>query len=100
MTRNTRFFAAFASVLAITCSAVSPEVVYDGGFGKGGSYTIRILIMNRGASQSGLIKELADAYTTDRIADGCDSFRIAWVKSDTICCIQHLKGGDSDAGIT
>ena len=56
----TRLFTVIASIFFITCSAVAPEAVYDGGFGKGNNDTIKLVIGNGGAGQSGLIEGVCD----------------------------------------
>ncbi|KAM5344058.1 hypothetical protein ACJ41O_012595 [Fusarium nematophilum] len=83
-----------------SCLAVEPTEVYSGGFDHKNNDTIKLRIGNGGAGQSGLIKELANAYIKKRVADGEKPFQVAWVKSDTYYSIQYLKTGDVDVGIT
>ncbi|PGH33269.1 ribosome biogenesis protein BMS1 [[Emmonsia] crescens] len=78
--------------------ALEPEQMYDGGFKKNG--TIALRIGNGGAGQSGLIRELANAFISRSVQDGATPFRIAWYKSDTTESINYLKTGDIDVAIT
>ncbi|KAL2679115.1 hypothetical protein Neosp_009876 [[Neocosmospora] mangrovei] len=89
-----------AALLFGSSVAVKPEDVYSGGFDFGKNDSIKLRIANGGAGQSGLIKELANAYIKDRVTDGEDPFQVAWIKSDTYYSIQYLKTGDADVGIT
>ncbi|KAI5459598.1 hypothetical protein BGZ63DRAFT_388350 [Mariannaea sp. PMI_226] len=89
-----RFLALAASLLAATCSAVSPDAVY------GTKGDLKLRIGNGGAGQSGLIGVLAEAYIKDRVADGAKPFKVGWYKSDTTFTIGYLKTGDIDVGIT
>ncbi|RSL42212.1 hypothetical protein CEP54_015562 [Fusarium duplospermum] len=89
-----------AALLLGSCVAVEPEAVYSGGFDHEKNDSIKLRIANGGAGQSGLIKELANAYIKDRVADGEKPFQVAWIKSDTYYSIQYLKTGDADIGIT
>ncbi|KAH7018969.1 hypothetical protein EDB80DRAFT_699555 [Ilyonectria destructans] len=98
-----KFFAVAASALALGCSAAKPEAVYDGGFGDkcASPCPIKLRIANGGAGQSGLIKELANAYIKYEVENGKeDPFQVAWYKSDTTYSIQYLKSGEVDVGIT
>ncbi|KAJ4244213.1 hypothetical protein NW762_014595 [Fusarium torreyae] len=88
------------SLLLSTCLAVQPAAVYGGGFDHEKNDTIKLRIANGGAGQSGLIKELANAYIKDRVSDGEKPFQVAWIKSDTYYSIQYLKTGDTDVAIT
>ncbi|EGU84468.1 hypothetical protein FOPG_15683 [Fusarium oxysporum f. sp. conglutinans race 2 54008] len=88
------------SLLVSNCFAVTPEAVYGGGFDHNKNDTIKLNIANGGAGQSGLIKELSNAYIKKRVADGEKPFQVAWIKSDTFYSIQYLKTGDADIGIT
>ncbi|KAF7557545.1 hypothetical protein G7Z17_g552 [Cylindrodendrum hubeiense] len=91
-----------ASAIAAGCAAVEPAAVYDGGLGDkcGSSCEIKLRIANGGAGQSGLVKELADAYIQYRVNDGEEPFKVAWYKSDTTYSILYLKSGEVDVGIT
>ncbi|KAI8663767.1 PBP-domain domain-containing protein [Fusarium keratoplasticum] len=89
-----------AALLLGSCVAVEPEAVYSGGFDFAKNDSIKLRIANGGAGQSGLIKELANAYIKDRVTDGEKPFQVAWIKSDTYYSIQYLKTGDADVGIT
>ncbi|KAH7268586.1 hypothetical protein MRS44_011144 [Fusarium solani] len=89
-----------AALLLGTCVAVEPEAVYSGGFDFDKNDSIKLRIANGGAGQSGLIKELANAYIKDRVTGGEKPFQVAWIKSDTYYSIQYLKTGDADIGIT
>ncbi|KAM0342031.1 hypothetical protein ACHAPU_009759 [Fusarium lateritium] len=95
-----RFSPLLISVLTGTCLAVTPEAVYSGGFDHDKNDSIKLRIANGGAGQSGLIKELANAYIKTRVIDGAKPFQVAWIKSDTYYSIQYLKTGDADIGIT
>ncbi|KAF4951696.1 hypothetical protein FSARC_12847 [Fusarium sarcochroum] len=88
------------SLLLGNCLAVQPEAVYGGGFDHDKNDTIKLRIANGGAGQSGLIKELANAYIKQRVSDGEKPFQVAWIKSDTFYSIKYLKTGDADVGIT
>ncbi|KAK1762047.1 hypothetical protein QBC33DRAFT_582020 [Phialemonium atrogriseum] len=89
-----------AAVLAGFSIAVDPEEIYDGGYGNSTNSSILLNIGNGGAGQSGLVKELADAFIKDSVANGSDPFQVAWYKSDTTVSIQYLKSGIVDVGIT
>ncbi|KAK2733176.1 hypothetical protein FQN55_003714 [Onygenales sp. PD_40] len=78
--------------------AVEPAAVYDGGFGDKGDILLKI--GNGGAGQSGLVKELADAFIKQSVKGGADKFRVAWYKSDTTESINYLKDGTVDVAIT
>ncbi|KAK7414257.1 hypothetical protein QQX98_006854 [Neonectria punicea] len=99
MTHTSKLIAVVASLLALTCSAAEPAAVYNGGLSKG-SDNIKLRIANGGAGQSGLIKELADAYIKDQVKPGDEPFQVAWYKSDTTYTIQYLQTGEVDVGIT
>ncbi|KAG5793659.1 hypothetical protein H9Q69_007309 [Fusarium xylarioides] len=88
------------SLFVGSCLAVTPEAVYGGGFDHSKNDTIKLLIANGGAGQSGLIKELANAYIKSRVGDGEKPFQVGWIKSDTTYSIQYLKTGEADIGIT
>ncbi|KAF4996551.1 hypothetical protein FGRMN_4435 [Fusarium graminum] len=95
-----KFHSLAISVLFGICLAVTPEAVYSGGFDHGKNDSIKLRIANGGAGQSGLIKELANAYIKTRVIAGAKPFQVAWIKSDTYYSIQYLKTGDADIGIT
>ncbi|KAH7141000.1 hypothetical protein EDB81DRAFT_858065 [Dactylonectria macrodidyma] len=93
-----KILAIVTAAMAVGGSAqVEPEAVYSGGLG---GETIKLRIANGGAGQSGLIKELANAYIKYQVEEGEDPFKVAWYKSDTTYSIQYLKSGDVDVGIT
>ncbi|KJZ75363.1 hypothetical protein HIM_05289 [Hirsutella minnesotensis 3608] len=92
-------FAAALAIFAVPCLAVEPAAVYDGGHGKDGKIELRIA--NGGAGQSGLIKELADAFIRSQAKNKTGgAFRVAWYRSDTTYTIEYLKSGTVDVGIT
>ncbi|EER29155.1 extracellular tungstate binding protein, putative [Coccidioides posadasii C735 delta SOWgp] len=79
--------------------AVDPEDVYDGGYDSKHS-PVQLRIGNGGAGQSGLVKELADAFIKSKVDSGSAPFKVAWYKSDTTVTINYLKDGIVDVGIT
>ncbi|KAF4445854.1 extracellular tungstate binding protein [Fusarium austroafricanum] len=81
------------------CSAVSPADIYDGGYNYTNS-SVLLNVGNGGAGQSGLIKELADAFIKESVANGSAPFKVAWYQSDTTYSIQYLQEGIIDVGIT
>jgi ABC-type tungstate transport system permease subunit len=100
MVRYTSLYAAAASLLFTACSAQEPAAIYDGGLGNGTNGTVKLTIGNGGAGQSGLVKELADAFIKFSVDNGSDPFTVAWYTSDTTYSIQYLKTGLIDVGIT
>ncbi|CAG9937165.1 unnamed protein product [Clonostachys rosea f. rosea IK726] len=96
MTRVWTILSAFLALAA----AQEPAAIYDGGLGDGTNGTIALRIGNGGAGQSGLVKELADAFIQDSVANGSKPFTVAWVTSDTTYSIEYLKQGSIDVGIT
>lgn len=93
-----RLHAAVGALLPLFCAAIDPAATYDGGYGSGSP--VRLNIGNGGAGQSGLVKELADAFIKESVKNGSDPFLVAWYKSDTTVSIQYLKSGLVDVGIT
>ncbi|QSS48746.1 extracellular tungstate binding protein [Histoplasma capsulatum var. duboisii H88] len=78
--------------------AADLEEVYDAGYH--GNDTVALRIANGGAGQSGLIRELADAFIKFRVDHGAEPFRVAWVKSDTTESINNLQSGAADVAFT
>ncbi|KAL5335505.1 hypothetical protein BJX70DRAFT_374927 [Aspergillus crustosus] len=75
-----------------------PAEVYDGGHTAASEVLLRI--GNGAAGQSGLIKDLANAFIKYRISKGSAPFKIAWYKSDTTESIKYLQDGTVDLAIT
>ncbi|KAI0518097.1 putative extracellular tungstate binding protein [Xylaria bambusicola] len=90
---------AVAAALAVSCSAQSPDAVYNGGFNNTNG-TIKLRIGNGGAGQSGLVGLLADEFVKDSVKNGSEPFSVAWYTSDTTYSIEYLKTGLIDVGIT
>jgi len=78
--------------------AVEAEEVYDGGYE--GDHHILLRIANGGAGQSGLLREISDAFIKYKVAGGSSPFKVAWYKSDTTESIHYLKDGTADVAIT
>ncbi|PGH16713.1 hypothetical protein AJ79_01586 [Helicocarpus griseus UAMH5409] len=83
---------------ATAVNAAEPEEVYNDGVNE--NATIALRIGNGGAGQSGLIKELAEAFIEHTVSEGSEPFQVAWYKSDTTESINYLKSGDVDVAVT